>query len=231
MDSLLQAIGTTVLHLNELFTLMKEVANLVNERPIGLKPNLQTDPQFLSPNSLLLGRCSDRINAGPFQSKCDYDSDPNSDKTRFLLVQKITNQFWTTWLNVYFPTLLRRQKWHYEERNLCVGDICMMKDSNSLRGLWKLCRVTKVLPDEHGVVRNVMINVPSPSLSASRIYPKKVAMNELKRHVSNLIVIVPNEDAYKYDSEVEKLVIGGECEEDELQKPARRRTFSSSVPS
>ena len=107
----------------------------------------------------------------------------------------------------------------------------MMKDSNALRGLWKLCRVTKVLPDEHGVVRNVVVSVPPPSLLASRIYPKKVAMNELKRHVSNLIVIVPNDDVYKYDSEVEKLVIGGECEEDELQNPVRQCTLSSSVPS
>ena len=186
IDSLTQAIRTTVLHLNELFTLMKEVASLANERPIGLKPNLQTDPQFLSPNSLLLGRCSDRMNAGPFQNKSDYENDPDSDRTRYLLIQKITNQFWTTWQKVYFPTLLTRQKWHHEERNLCVGDVCMMKDFNSLRGEWKICRVGKVFPDVHGKVRNVMVYVPPPSLSASRTYPKKVVMNELRRHVSNL---------------------------------------------
>ena len=220
IDSLTQAIGTTVLHLNELFTLMKEVASLTNERPIGLKPNLQTDPQFLSPNSLLLGRCSDRMNAGPFQNKSDYENDPDSDRTRYLLIQKITNQFWTTWQKVYFPTLLTRQKWHHEERNLCVGDVCMMKDSNSLRGEWKICRVGKVFPDVHGKVRNVMVYVPPPSLSASRIYPKKVVMNELRHHVSNLIVIVPSEDTYKYDCEVVKQAIGGECAvEDELHEP------------
>ena len=103
MKSLMEAIGTTVLFLNEVFTLFKEVANLANERPIGLKPNKATDPEFLSPNSLLLGRCSDRINSGPFQSKKMFDDDPHSDKTRYLLVQKIVSQFWKVWMKTFFP--------------------------------------------------------------------------------------------------------------------------------
>ena len=218
MDSLQKAIGSTILFFNELFTLVKEAANLANERPIGLKPNLQTDPQFLSPNSLLLGRCSDRMNAGPFQSKTDQEANPESDKTRYLLVQKITNQFWKTWQKLYFPTLLQRQKWHYEERNMKIGDVCMLKDSNALRGEWKMCRVKAVYPDERGTVRNVMVTVPPPSLASTKEYPKNLAMNDLKRHVSNLIVIVPSEDLYKYENEIEKLAIAGECEADQLSE-------------
>merc|ERR1712082_323642 len=65
--SILHALGESVLSLNELNTLMVEIANLVNERPIGLKPNSVTDTEFLSPNSILLGRCSSRLSAGPFQ--------------------------------------------------------------------------------------------------------------------------------------------------------------------
>ena len=118
-------IGTTVLFLNELFTLMKEVANLANERPIGLKPNSQSDTQYLSPNCLLLGRCSDRINSGPFQDKTNFDHDPETDRTRFLLVQKITDQFLKNWTDLYFPTLLRRQKWHHKERNMNIGDVSL----------------------------------------------------------------------------------------------------------
>ena len=193
MSALTEAIGTTVLFLNELFTVVKEVSNIVNERPIGLKPNLQTDPNFLSPNSLLLGRCSDRISSGPFQRKEIYLSSPKSDKTRFLLVQRIASQFWKVWTSTYFPTLLRRQKWHYKERNVQVGDICVLKDSNALRGEWRLCIVEEVYPDENKVVRNVAVKTPPPSLlDGSREYKKGMAMNTLKRHVSNLIVIVPN---------------------------------------
>ena len=49
--SLLHALGDTRLSLNEMNTLMVEISNLVNERPIGLKPNTNTDSEYLSPNS------------------------------------------------------------------------------------------------------------------------------------------------------------------------------------
>ena len=173
---------------------MKETQNLVNERPIGLKPNLQTDTEYLSPNSLLLGRCSDRINSGPFQSKADFTRDPDSDKTRFLLVQKITNQFWRNWINLCFPTLLRRQKWHNTKRNLRVGDVCLLKDSNAMRGEWRLCRVSEVMPDEDKIVRNVKVEMLRSQPDGSSKYQLGAARSEVDRHVSNLIVIVAIEE-------------------------------------
>ena len=207
MRSMMSAIGTTVLNLNELFTLCKEVQSLCNERPIGIKPNSQTDPAFLSPNSLLMGRCSDRVNSGPFQSKEDYDLDPNSDRTRYLLVQKITDQFWKVWTKLYFPTLLRRPKWHHEQRNMMVGDVCLLQDSNAIRGEWRMCKVKKVMPDSDGKVRNVVVTVPPPSLKLMKgtKYPAKLNMNDLDRHVGSLIVIAPKE--------IEQMKpFGGECE-------------------
>ena len=196
MASLMSAMGTSVLNLNELFTVFKEVANLANERPIGLKPNTQTDPAFLSPNSLLLGRSGDRVSSGPFQSKIDFKRDPNSDRTRFLLVQKITSQFWKVWTKTFFPTLLRRPKWHQEKRNMKVDDICLLKDSNAFRGEWRKCRVVTTMPDEDKRVRNVEVTVPPPALRLLKglEYPKHLAMNSLKRHVSNLIVLVPSDE-------------------------------------
>ena len=74
-----------------------------------------------------------------------------------------------------------------------MGDVCVLKDSNALRGEWHLCIVEEVYPDENKVVRNVAVKTPPPSLLDSlREYKKGMAMNTLKRHVSNLIVIVPN---------------------------------------
>ena len=227
MTSLMSAIGTSVLTLNELFTVFKEVANLANERPIGLKPNTQTDPAFLSPNSLLLGRSSDRVSSGPFQSKIDYERDPDSDRTRFLLVQKITSQFWRVWTKTFFPTLLRRSKWHHEKRNMKVGDVCLLKDSNAVRGEWRRCRVVKVMPDDDKKVRNVEVTVPPPALRLTKgiEYPKNLAMNDLKRHVSNLIVLVASEDGDEDHIEDKSLAdsvkVSNECGSLSL-KPANR---------
>ena len=82
-----------------------------------------------------------------------------------------------------------RCEWHVESRNGKVGDICLLKDSNSLRGEWKLVKVSETYPDERGVVRNVQVTVPRKS-DGSLPY-KPVKASKLDRHVNNLIVLVP----------------------------------------
>ena len=71
-----------------------------------------------------------------------------------MLVQSIVDQFWKVWVKWYFPTLLIRQKWHVDRRNVAVGDVCMLKDSNAYRGEWRICRVTNVFPDGYGMADN-----------------------------------------------------------------------------
>ena len=73
-----------------------------------------------------------------------------------------------------------------------VGDVCLLKDAEAFRAEWRLARVTATFPDRHGKVRNVEVRVV-PSKDSSRKY-KPVQPNYLKRHVSNLVVLVPAED-------------------------------------
>ena len=115
VKSLMKSIGEQVLSLNEMNTLLAETTQLINERPIGLKPNEKVDTSYLSPNSHLLGRNSDRICSGPFGPQELVWSDPSSFKNRFLLVQAIIDQFWVNWTKLYFPALVIRQKWHVEK--------------------------------------------------------------------------------------------------------------------
>ena len=104
--AMIKALGLQVLSLNELNTFMAEIARLVNERPIGLKPNESTHPHYLSPNSVYLGRCSDRIAGGPFEANEVFTNDPKKTTSRFLLAQAITTQFWRIWLRDFFPILI-----------------------------------------------------------------------------------------------------------------------------
>jgi len=190
--TLLKVLGTTILSLNEMFTMLSEVTNIVNERPIGTKPNSLSPTDYLSPNSLLLGRCSDRISGGPFESDQRMTDCPKAARSRFLLVQAITNQFSKVWLDVYFPTLLVRQKWHTSRRNIREGDICLLKDSNAFRGEWRMCEVVKTLPDRNNKVRNVEVMV-KPKLSGTGEYVSTKPII-VRRHVSNIMVLVPTED-------------------------------------
>ena len=54
--ALKKAIGEHVLTPFELYTCLLEVANLVNQKPIGRKPNDSDDGAYLCPNDMLLGR-------------------------------------------------------------------------------------------------------------------------------------------------------------------------------
>jgi hypothetical protein len=53
--------------LNCTYTCILEVANLLNQRPIGRVPNGTDDGSYLCPNSLILGRASPRVPQWPFE--------------------------------------------------------------------------------------------------------------------------------------------------------------------
>ena len=210
----LKSMGEQVLSLNEMSTMMAEISNLVNQRPIGVKPNTNTHPEFLSPNSLYLGRCSDRISSGPFQSGQMFNDDPKHARDRFQLVQAITNQFWKNWIKLYFPSLLLRHKWHTSRRNLKVEDICLLQDESLFRSEWRMAKVMEVYPDKTGTVRNVLVQV-KPIQDGSSKY-KSSQGYQVKRHVSKLLLLVPAEDQESNekedDVEVERVILEDDVE-------------------
>ena len=210
----IKSMGEQVLSMNEMVTLMAEISNLVNQRPIGMKPNTNTHPEFLSPNSLYLGRCSDRICSGPFQPKELFNEDPKHARNRFQLVQAITNQFWKIWMKLYFPSLLLRHKWHTSRRNLRVDDVCLLQDESTFRSEWRMAKVVEVYPDKTGTVRNVEVLV-KPNQDGSEKYKPSLGY-QMKRHVSKLLLLVPaeeQEDVKKDDDvEVEKEVLNDDVE-------------------
>ena len=56
--ALKKAVGSQVLTAMELYTILLEVTNLVNQRPIGRIPNDLDDGSYICPNDTLLGRAS-----------------------------------------------------------------------------------------------------------------------------------------------------------------------------
>ena len=97
-------------------------------------------------------------------------------------------------MRLYFPSLVVRKKWHVDKRNLCVGDVCVMRDSNPLRGEWRLARVSCCYPDRLGRVRNVELLVKPRQgdyVGCAPLY--------LKRHVQNLILLVPCDENNEWE--------------------------------
>ena len=114
---LLISVGSSKLTPTELQTVLFEASNLSNERPIGIIKTPEADGSFsvLTPNSLLLGRSSNKVSDDAHLALQLKKSD------RYQLVQEVTEDFWARWVQQVTPEKIIRQKWHSTGRNLKPG--------------------------------------------------------------------------------------------------------------
>ena len=132
-----------------LITLFCEVESILNNRPITNVPNVPCDLEALTPNHLLHLKSGKNICPG------DYEDDCYSRK-RWRQIQFLSTIFWKRWLKEYLPRLQERQKWCVTKRNVIVGDIVLIVESN-IKNSYCLGKVTKVITDKIGHVRSVEV--------------------------------------------------------------------------
>ncbi|KAK2555758.1 hypothetical protein P5673_022339 [Acropora cervicornis] len=142
------SIDDSIVTFSELQTVLYEVANSLNERPIRRHPTSPDDGACLCPNDPLLGRATSRVPSGPFDEKAN-------NRQQFTFVQTIISTFWKKWRRDYFPSSLIRQKWHPSHRNMKTGDIVLIEDSNLIGGHWMLRLVSNSYPGTDRKVRKV----------------------------------------------------------------------------
>ena len=131
-----------------LSTLMCEIESLINDRPLTSVSSDVRDEEPLTPNHLLVLRSGDTASLGVFVPQDRYV------KQRWRQVQYLSDVFWKRFLREYLPELQRRQKWLIPRRNIKVGDIILLMESNVSRGSWPLGRIVKVYQGEDGLVRS-----------------------------------------------------------------------------
>lgn len=185
----------------EFQTFVYMAANLANERPIDARAQIQEGCiNYITPNSLLLGRACSRGDPGDFQFE-DYPY------KRLKVIQSEVNKFWKKWCQLAGPNLFVRSKWHTRERNVAVGDIVWLADQNALRSQFKLARVINVNSDKDGIVRNVNVRTfPSypvvvktnkkatSKMARAEKKATKIPATILHRDVRRLVVLIPVEE-------------------------------------
>ena len=174
-------IGENKLTFPELQTVFFECANLMNDRPIGVK---SSDHTYFCPNHLLLGRSSMKSLYSHYDNSSNY-------KKRFKFIDNLTQTFWKRWQIHYFPSLILQHKWHVDKRNLCVGDIVLVQDSAAIRGQWKLAEVCCILHSKDDKVRDVELRYKSQSPETNYKGSKDI---RIRRSVHRLVLLVPVEE-------------------------------------
>jgi hypothetical protein len=139
-------------------TLLCEIEAIVNSRPITKASDDVKDAAPLTPNHLLLLRGDPVMPVGIFHDADLY-------KRRWRVVQYLADQFWHRWLREYIPELQRRNKWLNPQPNLSVGDLVLISDENTPRGVWPMGLITHVKESDDGLVRSVVVKTKSSSFT------------------------------------------------------------------
>ncbi|KAL0859992.1 hypothetical protein ABMA27_010307 [Loxostege sticticalis] len=134
-----------------LCTLLAEVENIVNSRPLSHVSVEPGSDKTLTPNHFLLGSSSNLPTPGRFD-----DSDLSLRK-QWRKSQKLADVFWKRWVNEILPELVSRRKWNHEQRSLQVGDLVLIVDPGAPRNVWPKAVVQQVFPGVDGRVRMVEV--------------------------------------------------------------------------
>ena len=183
LSSLLRSQGSQLSD-ESLRTLMYEVSAIINSRPLTTTPSSTDLACPLSPQNLLTMKSGVVLPPpGKFGEEDQYA------KRCWRRIQYLTEQFWSKWRKDYVANLQTRSKWSKVHRNLQVGDVVLLKDELSPRGVWSLCLVEQVYTSKDGKVRSAKVKVGDKHLSAQGKRTK--AVSHLDRPVHKLVLIVP----------------------------------------
>ena len=171
-------IGDTILNDEDLATVVAEVCQILNNRPLVPLTANSDDVAFLTPNMLLGGHIDAALPPGQFIGCKGYTKS-------YRLVQSLADIFWSKWLKYYLPLLAERQRWQKPTRNLVVGDTVLVADDNLKRNQWFTGRVFKILSDRDGVVRQCWIHT---------------AKGDYRRNITKLVLLEAAEESENDDS-------------------------------
>ena len=171
---------------SEFSTACYEVSNMINERPLGTMPSDDSEISILTPNCLLIGRPFAR-NPGSWELSTSLSG-------RLNLVVALVTDFWLKWQELYVPTIVAQNKWFGQHRDLKVGDVVLVVDSNPLSKHYKLARVHEVFPGADGKVRRVALTYKTYKVQGKPMEYAGAHDTIVNRSVQRLALLVPVED-------------------------------------
>jgi len=113
---------------------------ILNNRPLTPVSDHPLDLSVLTPASLLTGTLDSCLPADVFIEADGF-------RRSWRSVQLLADCFWKRWVKEYLPLLQHRQKWLKPSRNLRIGDVVLMRETNTKRGDWPKVLVTDTFAD------------------------------------------------------------------------------------
>lgn len=134
-------------------TVLIEIEGILNSKPLGYVSSDISDPDPVTPNSLLMGRPDASL------PQVIYPESELLSRKRWRHSQVLADQFWARYVRQYLPTQQIRRKWQREKEDLTVGTVVLIADPQSPRALWLVGTVKAVHPGSDGRVRTAEVLV------------------------------------------------------------------------
>lgn len=134
-------------------TVIIEVEEILNSRPLGYLSSSLADPEPVTPNLLLMGRLEAAL------PQVIYTDTRHLGTRRWRHSQVLADQFWASFIKHYLPTMQTRQKWKMDQPNLTINTVVMVVDPLLPRASWPVGTVTKLCPSSDGRVRVVEVKI------------------------------------------------------------------------
>ena len=162
-------------------TLMHQIANSINNLPIGVgnKTWSLENLDLITPNRLILGRNNNRCPTAPLVLSNDVKKIISTN-------EQIFKAWFDSWLLSYVPTLVPQPKWFVTNRNVSIGDVVVFsKSEKDFENTYQFGMVVSIHPSKDGLIRSVDIEYQNHNENVKR---------QTKRGVREIVVIHPVEE-------------------------------------
>ncbi|GBN07343.1 hypothetical protein AVEN_96605-1 [Araneus ventricosus] len=147
-----RVVGNTILTHEEFFTIITQVEAVLNSRPLCPLSEDPNDDLALTPAHFLVGTSLTSLPEPHFKET------PMNRLSRWELVQKLAQTFWSKWTSDYLNRLQARPKWYKGEKEFKKNEVVLVKgDDNSKLLSWNLAKIIEVHPGKDNITRIVTL--------------------------------------------------------------------------
>ncbi|GBO43766.1 hypothetical protein AVEN_38343-1, partial [Araneus ventricosus] len=147
-----RVVGNTILTHEEFFTIITQVEAVLNSRPLCPLSEDPNDDLALTPAHFLVGTSLACLPEPHFKET------PMNRLSRWELVQKLAQTFWSKWTSDYLNRLQARPKWYKGEKEFKKNEVVLVKgDDNSKLLSWNLAKIIEVHPGKDNITRIVTL--------------------------------------------------------------------------
>ena len=171
---LIKVVGRALVSYDEVTTLLVEIENVINSRPLTYIVDDSDGISYpLTPSQLVNGR---NLSSSPNDAHFEVINTYQGLSKRAKYHRQLLSQFCNRWKNEYLLSLMEK----YRPRDgslfnpdIQVNDICILRDSQSKRAFWKLCKVEQLVVGRDGSVRSAKVAVLSNDSKKLLLRPLK----------------------------------------------------------